>query len=111
MLKSVSLVLFVAALHLGSAYKGLISYKPPPYGHKASRSRPIPPEVIRKAVAYAADYEHKVFGDDKGLGRDEDHPSYWGNGIAQENYTDPIPQDYGNAGFFLSRVTKYLVKE
>jgi len=94
-----------------SGYKApVIQYNPQRYYGYDGKYHGVPKEGIIKAIQYAQDYIHKVYDDDRGLGRNEDHPSYWGNGIAQEHYVNQ-PSAYGDTGYFFTKVTEYLQKE
>lgn len=52
----------------------------------------------------------KTYRNDAYLGRGEDDPSYWGNGVAKEEYYSAV-KPYGDVGFFLHAVTDYLHRE
>ena len=87
----------------------VLVYDPKKYGYDG-KSTPISKEAILKAFKYAEKYMNDHYRKDAHLGRNEDDPSYWGNGCAQEDYNSEV-KAYGDTGYYLGVVTEYLSKE
>lgn len=79
------------------------------YGGYDGKYVNISPQAIRQAVRYAIDYHERNYRHDQHLGRDEDDPSYWGNGVAKDQYVDEL-KTIGDTGAILVLVTSYLQK-
>jgi len=89
----------------------VLQYKPQLYGYSSQNQyTAVPKEAVIKAFGYAQQYLDKTYRNDAHLGRGEDDPSYWGNGVAQEHYNAAV-KEYGDLGFFSHAVTDYLQKE
>jgi len=88
----------------------IINYNPRKYGGYDGKYVKVPQSGIVKAVKYAVATLEKYFRNDNALGRGEDDPSYWGNGMAQPLYLEQV-KDIGETGYFITLVTSYLQKE
>lgn len=69
----------------------------------------VPPQAIKNAIKYALDYHERNYRHDQNLGRDENDPSYWGNGVVKDLYLSE-DKDYGDLGAILAIATLYLQK-
>lgn len=67
----------------------------------------VSPYAIRQAVRYALDFHERFYRHDQHLGRNEDDPSYWGNGVVKSTYLDEV-KDLGDLGAILALTTVYL---
>jgi hypothetical protein len=88
----------------------IINYNPYRYGGYDGKYVQVGPEAVQKAVKYAVQTVEKYFRNDNALGRGEDDPSYWGNGVAQPKYLEKL-KDVGETGYFITLITSYLQKE
>ncbi len=89
--------------------KPVLVYEPRKYGYTGGY-KPVAKEGVLKAFQYASKTMDAHYRRDKDLGRNEDDPSYWGNGVAPPEYIAEV-QQYGDAGYFIGLVAEYLSKE
>lgn len=85
----------------------IINYDPRRYGGYDGKYVNVPPYAIHQAIRYAIDYHERYYRHDQYLGRGEDDPSYWGNGVVQNLYLDEI-KDLGDLGVILALAAEYL---
>ncbi|CAL8137936.1 unnamed protein product [Orchesella dallaii] len=87
----------------------IINYDPKRYGGYDGKYVNIPQYGIKQALQHAIAYHDRYYRHDQHLGRDEDDPSYWGNGVVQDLYMDEV-KDLGDLGAILAIATKYASK-
>jgi len=88
----------------------IINYDPKRYGGYDGKYVTVPQYGIKQALQHAIAYHDRYYRHDQYLGRGEDDPSYWGNGIANDTYLDEV-KDLGDLGAILAIATSYASKK